>query len=86
VRNVEHFTVFSDVPSGNIADSSGRPDFFNLFFGYCPREAECRITGRASDTEKCFRDMISLMDSCDESLDVIVLPEYSDIPAAQKHV
>ena len=37
-----------------------------------------------ADTEKCFRDMISLMDSCDESLDVIVLPEYSDIPAAQK--
>ena len=27
--------------------------------------------------------MISLMDQCDDSLDIIVLPEYSDIPAAQ---
>jgi len=35
------------------------------------------------DTEKCFNDMISLMDKCDDSLDLIVLPEYSDIPAAQ---
>lgn len=37
-----------------------------------------------NDTKKCFRDMISLMDKCDDSLDLIVLPEYSDIPAAQK--
>ena len=35
------------------------------------------------DTEKCFREMIALLDKCDDSLDLIVLPEYSDIPAAQ---
>ena len=35
------------------------------------------------DTEKCYREMIELLDRCDESLDLIVLPEYSDIPAAQ---
>ena len=35
------------------------------------------------DTEKCFREMIELLDKCDESLDLIVLPEYSDVPAAQ---
>ncbi len=35
------------------------------------------------DTEKCFRDMMALLDQCDESMDVIVLPEYSDVPAAQ---
>ena len=36
-----------------------------------------------ADTEKCYRDMIALMDKCDESLDIIVLPEYSDVPADQ---
>ena len=35
------------------------------------------------DTEKCYREMIALLDKCDESLDLIVLPEYSDVPAAQ---
>ncbi len=35
------------------------------------------------DTEKCYREMIELMDACDESLDLIVLPEYSDVPASQ---
>ena len=35
------------------------------------------------DTEKCFNDMAALIDKCDDSLDLIVLPEYSDIPAAQ---
>ena len=35
------------------------------------------------DTEMCFREMIALLDRCDDSLDLIVLPEYSDIPAAQ---
>ena len=35
------------------------------------------------DTEMCFREMIALLDKCDDSLDLIVLPEYSDIPAAQ---
>ena len=35
------------------------------------------------DTERCYREMIDLMDKCDSSLDLIVLPEYSDVPAAQ---
>ena len=30
------------------------------------------------DTEKCYREMIELLDKCDASLDLIVLPEYSD--------
>lgn len=30
------------------------------------------------DVDKCFNDMLSLLDKCDESLDLIVLPEYSD--------
>ena len=37
------------------------------------------------DTESCYQGMLKLMDECDESLDLIVLPEYSDIPAAQKN-
>ncbi len=35
-----------------------------------------------SDAEKCFNNMLSLTDKCDNSLDIIVLPEYCDIPAA----
>ena len=37
----------------------------------------------AQDNDKCFSDMVALLDKCDDSLDLIVLPEYSDIPAAQ---
>ncbi|MBR2354196.1 MAG: hypothetical protein IKA76_06835 [Clostridia bacterium] len=33
------------------------------------------------DVNVCFEDLLSLMDQCDESLDLIVLPEYSDAPA-----
>lgn len=33
------------------------------------------------DAEKCFEGLLSLLDKCDESLDLIVLPEYSDILA-----
>ena len=33
------------------------------------------------DIDACFNRMLSLMDSCDDSLDLIVLPEYCDIPA-----
>ena len=36
------------------------------------------------DTAKCYEKMVSLLDECDDSLDLIVLPEYCDIPAAQK--
>ena len=35
------------------------------------------------DTEKCYTEMIELLDKCDEKSDIIVLPEYSDVPAAQ---
>jgi predicted amidohydrolase len=35
------------------------------------------------DTQFCFDEMIKLIDECDDSLDIIVLPEYCDIPAAQ---
>ena len=33
------------------------------------------------ETDRCYREMTALLDECDESLDLIVLPEYSDIPA-----
>jgi len=36
-----------------------------------------------ADTDRCYREMVNLLDQCDDSLDLIVLPEYSDIPAAQ---
>jgi predicted amidohydrolase len=36
------------------------------------------------DLEQCFGDLLSLLDQCDESLDLIVLPEYSDAPADVK--
>lgn len=35
------------------------------------------------DTAQCYEKMVELLDRCDESLDLIVLPEYCDIPAAQ---
>ncbi len=35
------------------------------------------------DTDHCFHGMIDLLDQCDESMDLIVLPEYGDVPAAQ---
>ncbi len=37
----------------------------------------------SNDNGKCYLEMIKLMDECDESLDLIVLPEYSDVPAAE---
>ena len=30
------------------------------------------------DLQKCFEGLLSLMEQCDESMDIIVLPEYSD--------
>ena len=36
------------------------------------------------DLDKCFEDLMALLDECDESLDLIVLPEYSDAPADVK--
>ena len=37
----------------------------------------------AKDTAACFDSMLELIDKCDDSLDLIVLPEYSDVPADQ---
>ncbi len=37
----------------------------------------------SGDTEKCFNEMIALLDQCDDSMDLIVLPEYCDVPAYQ---
>ena len=33
------------------------------------------------DVQKNFSVLLSLLEQCDDSLDLIVLPEYSDIPA-----
>ncbi len=35
------------------------------------------------DNDRCFEEMVALLDQCDESMDLIVLPEYSDVPADQ---
>jgi len=35
------------------------------------------------DTESCYRRQVELLDQCDDSMDIIVLPEYSDVPAVQ---
>lgn len=36
------------------------------------------------DLNECFNGLLELLDKCDESLDVIVLPEYSDVLADVK--
>ncbi|MBQ3506017.1 MAG: hypothetical protein IJA89_04500 [Clostridia bacterium] len=43
-----------------------------------------RYSMNAEDLDTCFQDMIALMEDCNEPLDVIVMPEYCDIPSAQK--
>ena len=40
-----------------------------------------RYSMKAEDLDTCFSSLLSLLDTCDESLDLIVLPEYSDVPA-----
>ena len=35
------------------------------------------------DTQSCYEAMIALLNQCDASMDLIVLPEYSDVPAYQ---
>ncbi len=35
------------------------------------------------ETEKCYKEMCELIDSCTPDLDLIVIPEYSDVPADQ---
>ena len=48
----------------------------------------CVIQPRYSFDEKdvgaCFEGLLRLLDQCDESMDLIVLPEYSDAPADVK--
>ena len=41
-------------------------------------------TFKTEDLQKNFDGMIALMEECNEPLDIIVMPEYCDIPAAQK--
>ncbi len=40
-----------------------------------------RYSMRGEDVDACFGELLTLLDKCDASLDLIVLPEYSDIPA-----
>ena len=37
-----------------------------------------------SFSQEYFDYKIKMLDSCDESMDIIVLPEYSDVPCATK--
>ena len=37
-----------------------------------------------ADLDACFTELLALLDACDDSLDLIVLPEYSDVPADVK--
>ncbi|MBR2370501.1 MAG: hypothetical protein IKA82_00625 [Clostridia bacterium] len=41
-------------------------------------------TFEPNDLQQNFDAMIALMEQCNEPLDIIVMPEYCDIPAAQK--
>ena len=41
-------------------------------------------TFNAEDLQKNYEGMVALMEECNEPLDIIVMPEYCDIPAAQK--
>ena len=43
-----------------------------------------RYSMNGDDLDACFSALLSLLDECDESLDLIVLPEYSDVPADVK--
>ena len=37
-----------------------------------------------SDIEKCFNEMIALLDTIEDDADIIVLPEYCDVPVSTK--
>lgn len=39
----------------------------------------------SKDLDRCFQEMLALIARCDDSLDVIVLPEYCDVPAATQN-
>lgn len=38
-----------------------------------------------ADAEACFQALLGYLDACDESLDLIVLPEYCDVPVNSKN-
>jgi glycerophosphoryl diester phosphodiesterase/predicted amidohydrolase len=40
-------------------------------------------SSKEQDTQKCFEQLLQLLDQCSSDMDLIVLPEYSDIPAVQ---
>lgn len=42
-----------------------------------------RYSYNHEETDACFRELLAMLDQCDESMDLIVLPEYSDAPAGQ---
>ena len=35
------------------------------------------------DAQRCFDGMVAILDKCDDSMDIIVLPEYTDVPVAR---
>lgn len=39
----------------------------------------------AADIDACFRAQLDLMDQCDDSLDLIVIPEYADVPSVSEN-
>ncbi|MBR2018802.1 MAG: hypothetical protein IKA05_00210 [Clostridia bacterium] len=43
-----------------------------------------RYSFHETEVDPCFEGLMDLLDTCDESLDLIVLPEYSDAPADVK--
>ena len=43
-----------------------------------------RYSMDGAQVDECFAELLALLDECDDSLDLIVLPEYSDVPADVK--
>ena len=43
-----------------------------------------RYSFDAKDADLCFESLLELLEQCDDSMDIIVLPEYSDAPADTK--
>ena len=39
---------------------------------------------KLSDADFCFAEQMRFLDSCDDSMDIIVLPEAADIPSLAK--
>ena len=43
-------------------------------------------SGNISDSDTFFKYKMDMLDSCDSSVDIIVLPEYSDVPCAANNL